>query len=152
MRAVVQRVREARVLVAGEIAGRIERGLLVYVGAGKGDTPRDAEWLLTKILNLRVFENEAGKMDKSVVDVGGALLLVSQFTLFADVRRGNRPGFDAAMPIAEARVFYDAFVESARAKIRVETGRFQAHMQVISDNDGPVTIWIESPKSETIPL
>jgi D-tyrosyl-tRNA(Tyr) deacylase len=150
MRAVVQRVREARVEVDGEVTGKIERGLLVYVGAGKGDTPKDAEWLLTKILNLRVFENDAGKMDKSVVDVGGALLLVSQFTLFADVRRGNRPGFDAAMPIAEARAFYDSFVEMARAKIRAETGRFQAHMQVISDNDGPVTIWIESPKSETI--
>jgi len=147
---VVQRVREARVEVDGEVTGKIDRGLLVYVGAGKGDTPKDAEWLLTKILNLRVFENEAGKMDKSVVDVGGALLLVSQFTLFADVRRGNRPGFDAAMPIAEARVFYDSFVEMARTKIRAETGRFQAHMQVISDNDGPVTIWIESPKSETI--
>jgi D-tyrosyl-tRNA(Tyr) deacylase len=151
MRAVVQRVREARVEVSGEVTGRIERGLLVYLGAGKGDTERDTDWMLTKILNLRIFENDAGKMDKNVGDVGGSLLVVSQFTLFADLRGGNRPGFSGAMPIADAKLAYEAFVEKARARIPTETGRFQAHMQVISDNDGPVTIWIESPKSETIP-
>jgi D-tyrosyl-tRNA(Tyr) deacylase len=150
MRAVVQRVKNARVEVGGAVVGAIERGLLVYLGAGKGDTDTDRDWLLQKILNLRVFENEAGKMDKSVLDTGGALLVVSQFTLYGDVRRGNRPSFDGAMPPDDARRAYESFVEKAREGIKVETGQFREHMQVIADNDGPVTIWIESPKSDTI--
>jgi D-tyrosyl-tRNA(Tyr) deacylase len=148
MRAVVQRVSWAKVEVDGEITGVIDAGLLVYLGAGKGDGDADRAYVLSKVLGLRIFENEEGKMDKSVVDVGGALLVVSQFTLYGDVRRGRRPSFDAAMPPEEAERAYDAFVADARAQgIRVETGRFRATMKVSSLNDGPVTIWIDSTKS-----
>jgi D-tyrosyl-tRNA(Tyr) deacylase len=148
MRAVVQRVDHAKVEVDGEVTGAIERGLLVYLGAGKGDGPEERAYVLSKVLGLRIFENDEGKMDKSVVDVGGSLLVVSQFTLYGDVRRGRRPSFDGAMPPEEAERAYDAFVEEARATgIRVETGRFRATMKVTSTNDGPVTIWIDSVKS-----
>lgn len=145
MRAVVERVARARVAVGGEIVGEIERGLLVYLGVGRGDGDEARRWMLDKVLGLRVFANEAGRMDRSVLDVGGALLVVSQFTLYGDVRRGRRPGFDAAMPPAEAERVYDAFVEEARARVRTETGRFGADMQVECANDGPVTLWIETP-------
>ena len=145
MRAVVQRVARARVEIAGEVVGAIERGLLVYLGFGKGDSAEDRAWVLSKILTLRIFEDDAGKMNLGVQDVGGALLLVSQFTLYGDVRRGRRPGFDDAMPPAEAEAAYDAAVLEARSSgVRVETGRFGADMQVSSTNDGPVTIWIDS--------
>jgi D-tyrosyl-tRNA(Tyr) deacylase len=144
MRAVVQRVRDARVTVDGEVTGEIAHGLLVYLGAGKGDTDADRAYVLSKVLGLRIFENEAGKMDKSVVDVGGALLVVSQFTLYGDVRRGRRPSFDDAMPPEDAERAYEAFVAEARKSIRTETGRFRAHMLVSSTNEGPVTIWIDS--------
>jgi len=147
VRAVVQRVDEAEVTVDGETTGKIARGLLVYLGAGKGDTDADRAYMLSKILGLRIFENEAGKMDKSVVDVGGALLVVSQFTLYGDVRRGRRPSFDDAMPPEDAERAYDAFVREARAQIEVATGRFRADMRVRSINAGPVTIWIDSAKA-----
>lgn len=144
MRAVVQRIAKGSVEVDGAVTGAIDHGLLVYLGAGKGDDDDDRAWLLAKILGLRIFEHE-GKMDKSVVDVGGALLVVSQFTLYADVRKGRRPSFDGAMPPAEAEAAYEAFVHDARAQgIRVETGRFRAHMKVSSVNDGPVTISLDS--------
>jgi D-tyrosyl-tRNA(Tyr) deacylase len=144
MRALVQRVAWAKVEVDGEVTGAIERGLLVYLGAGKGDGDAERRYILGKILGLRIFEDAAGKMNLSVKDVGGALLVVSQFTLYADVRRGRRPGFDDAMPPAEAERAYDAFVAEARAEVPTETGRFRAHMRVSSLNDGPVTIWIDS--------
>ena len=145
MRAVVQRVSWAKVEVGGEVVGAIDRGLLVYLGAGKGDANADRAYVLSKVLGLRIFENEEGKMDRSVVDVGGALLVVSQFTLYGDVRKGRRPSFDGAMPPEEAERAYEAFVADARAQgIRVETGRFRADMKVSSLNDGPVTIWIDS--------
>ncbi|CAN5567802.1 D-aminoacyl-tRNA deacylase [soil metagenome] len=145
MRAVVQRVSHASVTVDDAIVGVIERGLLVYLGVGKGDAEEDRIWLLEKILGLRIFSNDAGKMDRSVVDIGGALLVVSQFTLYGDVRRGRRPSFDGAMPPAEANVAYEAFVTEARAcGIAVATGRFAADMKVRSDNDGPITIWIDT--------
>jgi D-tyrosyl-tRNA(Tyr) deacylase len=152
MRAVVQRVDSAKVEVDGEVTGQIERGLLVYLGAGKGDGAAERAYVLGKILGLRIFENDEGKMDRSVVDVGGALLVVSQFTLYGDVRRGRRPSFDGAMPPEEAEPAYEAFVAEARgvcstSGIRVETGRFRASMKVSSVNDGPVTIWIDSAKS-----
>ena len=150
MRAVVQRVLWAKVEVDEQIVGQIERGLLVYLGAGKGDGEEARAFVLSKIIGLRIFENDEGKMDKSVLDVGGALLVVSQFTLYGDVRRGRRPSFDDAMPPAEAEAVYDSFVREARAHIRVETGRFRAHMRVESLNDGPVTIWIDSQKSGLI--
>lgn len=145
MRAVVQRVRSARVEVGGEVVGAIERGLLVYLGFGKGDTAEDRAWVLSKIVGLRVFEDAAGKMNLGVQDVGGALLLVSQFTLYGDVRRGRRPSFDDAMPPEQAAAEYEAAVDDARATgLHVETGRFRAEMQVSSVNDGPVTLWIDS--------
>lgn len=145
MRAVVQRVAWARVEVAGEVVGAIEQGLLVYLGFGRGDTDEDRAWMLGKIVGLRVFEDEPGKMSRSVGDVGGALLLVSQFTLYGDLRRGRRPSFDDAMPPADAERAYEAAVREARAAgVRVETGRFRADMKVSSLNDGPVTIWIDS--------
>ena len=149
MRAVVQRVAFAKVEVDGEVTGSIERGLLVYLGAGKGDGDAERAYVLQKVLGLRIFENDAGKMDRSVVDVSGGLLVVSQFTLYADLRRGRRPGFDDAMPPEEAERAYDAFVREARAHVptlKVETGRFRAHMRVTSMNDGPVTLWIDSAK------
>lgn len=150
MRAVVQRVSWAKVEVDGEVTGAIERGLLVYLGAGKGDGDAERAWVLSKVLGLRIFEDEAtGKMDRSVVDVGGSLLIVSQFTLYGDVTKGRRPSFDSAMPPEEAERAYEAFVRDARATgIRVETGRFRANMKVSSLNDGPVTIWIDSARSK----
>ncbi len=147
MRAVVQRVTWAKVEVAGELVGAIDRGLLVYLGAGKGDGDAERAFILSKVLGLRVFANEEGKMDLSVTDVGGALLVVSQFTLYGDVRRGRRPSFEGAMPPEDAERAYDAFVADARASgIAVQTGRFRADMKVSSSNDGPVTIWIDSAK------
>ncbi len=144
MRALVQRVSWARVEVEREVVGEIEAGLLVYLGAGKGDGDAERAYVLKKVLGLRVFENEAGKMDRSVIDIGGALLVVSQFTLYGDLRKGRRPSFEGAMPPLEAERAYDAFVHEARAHLRVETGRFRAHMKVTSLNDGPVTLWIDS--------
>jgi D-tyrosyl-tRNA(Tyr) deacylase len=147
VRALVQRVAWAKVEVEGAVTGAIEKGLLVYLGAGKGDGDAERAYVLEKVLGLRIFEDDAGKMNLSVLDVGGALLVVSQFTLYGDVRRGRRPSFDDAMPPAEAEQAYDAFVREARARIPVETGRFRAHMRVSSLNDGPVTLWIDSARS-----
>jgi D-tyrosyl-tRNA(Tyr) deacylase len=144
MRAVVQRVEEARVEVGGKTVGTIARGLLVYLGVGKGDTADDRAFLLKKILGLRVFSNEEGKMNRSVVDVGGSLLVVSQFTLYGDIRRGLRPSFDGAMDPTAAERMYADFIEEARGTVPVETGRFRAHMHVTSVNDGPVTLIIDS--------
>jgi D-tyrosyl-tRNA(Tyr) deacylase len=145
MRAVVQRVRSARVEVDGQLVGAIDRGFLVYLGLGRGDGAEDRAWMLAKIAGLRVFEDEAGKMSRSIADVGGALLIVSQFTLYADLRKGRRPSFDLAMPPDEARVAYEEAVREARATgLPVQTGRFGAHMHVVSLNDGPVTLWLDS--------
>jgi D-tyrosyl-tRNA(Tyr) deacylase len=145
MRAVVQRVAYARVEVEGQVVGAIEQGLLAYVGFGRGDSDEDRAWVLQKIVTLRVFEDEQGKMSRSLQDVGGALLLVSQFTLYGDLRRGRRPSFDDAMPPEEAERAYESAVRGARASgVRVETGKFRAEMKVTSLNDGPVTIWIDS--------
>ena len=144
MRAVVQRVLRAHVDVDGGEVGAIGAGLLVYLGVGKGDGAAERTYVLDKILGLRIFQNDAGKFDRSVVDVGGALLVVSQFTLYGDLKKGRRPSFEAAMPPEEAEPAYDAFVRDARAQIAVETGRFRAHMRVTSLNDGPVTLWLDS--------
>jgi D-tyrosyl-tRNA(Tyr) deacylase len=147
MRAVVQRVNHAQVVVAGETVGTIGPGLLVYLGVGTGDTAADRTYILRKVLNLRIFENDAGKLDKSVLDTKGELLVVSQFTLFGDVRRGNRPSFEGAMEPAQAEAHYQAFVAEARTQLRVATGVFRADMRVLSENAGPITIWIDSQKS-----
>ena len=146
MRAVLQRVKEARVEVDGAITGSIGKGLLVLLGVANGDSRGDADWLLEKIVNLRVFEDAEGKMNLSVLDVKGALLVVSQFTLYADTRRGRRPGFDQAARPEEARVLYENFVERARATgLEIATGIFQAEMAVWLCNDGPVTLICDSP-------
>jgi len=144
MKALLQRVREARVDIGGATVGAIGPGLLVLLCAEPGDTPALAERMLAKILKLRIFADEAGKMNRSVQDVGGGLLVVSQFTLAADTRGGNRPSFTGAAPPALGESLYDHFVASARAAHpRVATGRFGADMQVHLVNDGPVTIPIE---------
>jgi D-tyrosyl-tRNA(Tyr) deacylase len=141
MLAVIQRVREAKVVVEGRTIGEIGRGLLVLVCAERGDAEAQADKLLAKILKLRIFSDEAGKMNRSVQDVGGGLLVVSQFTLAADTSGGNRPSFTNAAPPDEGRRLYDYFVERARAAHPVvQTGEFAADMQVHLVNDGPVTI------------
>jgi D-tyrosyl-tRNA(Tyr) deacylase len=148
MRAVVQRVSRARVTVNGEIAGKIGLGLLVLLGIGQDDAEADAIYLAEKIAGLRVFEDAEGKMNRSVQEVGGSVLAVSQFTLYGDVRRGKRPSFDAAAPPEKARRLYEFFVEQIRAAgLRCETGRFQEMMQVELVNEGPVTILLDSGKA-----
>jgi D-tyrosyl-tRNA(Tyr) deacylase len=147
MRAVVQRVHEADVTVDGERVGAIERGLLVYLGAARDDGTRDVQYLADKIAGLRVFPNDEGKMSLSVTDVGGGVLVVSQFTLFGDVRRGRRPSFDGAADPSDAERLYLEIVDALRGKgLRVETGKFRAMMDVRSVVDGPVTIQIDSRK------
>ena len=141
MLALLQRVKEARVEIAGEVVGAIDAGLLVLVCAERGDTEATGDKLLAKILKLRIFADEAGKMNRSVQDVGGGLLIVSQFTLAADTTGGNRPSFTNAAPPEDGRRLYDYFVEQARASHPVvQTGQFAADMQVFLVNDGPVTI------------
>jgi D-aminoacyl-tRNA deacylase len=148
MRAVVQRVTRASVKVGDEITGEIANGLLVLLGVAQEDTEADADYLAEKIAGLRIFEDGAGKMNLSVVDASGAVLAVSQFTLFGDVRRGKRPSFDAAARPEQARELYEYFVERVRAAgLRCETGRFQATMDVELVNSGPVTILLDSKKS-----
>jgi D-aminoacyl-tRNA deacylase len=147
MRAVVQRVSRASVKVGDETTGEIGKGLLVLLGVAHEDTEADADYLAEKIAGLRIFEDEAGKMNLSALDVGGAVLAVSQFTLFGDVRRGKRPSFDAAARPELARRLYDYFVERVRGLgLRCETGRFREMMEVELINSGPVTILMDSRK------
>jgi D-aminoacyl-tRNA deacylase len=155
MRAVVQRVSRARVTVnatgsdsvSGEITGEIGLGLLVLLAVGAGDKRAEADYLVEKTIGLRIFEDVGGKMNLSVAEVGGTLLVISQFTLYGDARRGKRPSFDAAAPPEQARELYEYFVERVRAAgLRCETGRFQETMQVELVNEGPVTILLDSAK------
>jgi len=147
MRAVVQRVSRAKVTVNSGVTGEIGHGLLVLLGVGAGDTRADADYLAEKTIGLRIFEDAGGKMNLSVAEVSGALLVVSQFTLYGDARRGKRPSFDAAAPPEQARELYEYFVEKVRgAGLRAETGRFQEMMQVELTNEGPVTILLDSAK------
>jgi len=145
MRAVVQRVSSARVEVGGEVTGAIGRGLLVLLGVGQGDTEKQAQWLAEKIAGLRIFEDDAGKMNLSVQDAGGSVLVVSQFTLYGDCRKGRRPSFTEAAPPDLADRLYQVFVSHLRALgLPVETGVFQAKMEVHLVNEGPVTIWVDT--------
>jgi D-tyrosyl-tRNA(Tyr) deacylase len=147
MRAVVQRVSRAQVSVGSEITGEIGLGLMVLLGVGRDDSQADAIYLAEKIAGLRVFEDSAGKMNLGLAEVGGAVLAVSQFTLYGDVRKGKRPSFDAAAGAEKARELYEFFVEWIRGLgLRCETGRFQATMKVELVNDGPVTILLDSEK------
>jgi D-aminoacyl-tRNA deacylase len=147
LRAVVQRVARCRVTVAGATTGEIARGLLVLLGVAQNDTEAAADYLSEKIVGLRIFEDAEGKMNRSLLDVPGELLVVSQFTLYGDVRRGKRPSFDAAANPDHARKLYEYFVGRIRAAgVRCQTGTFQAMMQVELVNDGPVTILLDSEK------
>jgi D-tyrosyl-tRNA(Tyr) deacylase len=147
MRAVVQRVKSAKVEVDTEIIGEINSGLLVFLGIGKEDKKKDADYLLEKIINLRIFEDAEDKLNLSALDLNKELMLVSQFTLFGDCRQGRRPSFFEAAPPAEAEKLYDYFVETAKkSELKIATGKFQAMMDVKLVNDGPVTILVDSKK------
>ena len=146
MRLLLQRVSQARVDTEGETVGAIGQGYLLLIGVGRGDTPQDAEKLARKVANLRLFPDGDGKFDRSLLDVGGGALVVSQFTLFGDARKGNRPSFTSAAPPEEASPLCDHFAQALRALgvSCVETGRFGAAMQVSLCNDGPVTLWLDT--------
>jgi D-tyrosyl-tRNA(Tyr) deacylase len=148
MRAVVQRVTGAAVIADGIDRGRIASGLCVFVGVGRDDGEKDAGWLAAKIAGLRIFEDGDGKMNLNIAQIGGSLLIVSQFTLYGDCRKGLRPSYDAAMPARESRALYDVFVDCcARTGAQVVTGVFQADMKVSIENDGPVTLMLDSKKN-----
>ncbi len=145
MKVLLQRVTRASVSVGDEVVGRIGQGLVVFVGVATGDTEKDAQYLAQKTVNLRIFSDEEGKFNLSALDIKGELLVVSQFTLLADTRKGRRPSFIEAAPPAQAVEIFERFVEQARATgLRVETGHFQQYMQVEIHNDGPVTILLDS--------
>lgn len=145
MRAVLQRVKKASVTVDDKITGQINKGLVVLIGMGKDDTEEDIKKLIDKIIKLRLFDDENGKINLSINDVGGSLLIVSQFTLYWNCKKGTRPSFDGAMPPAEAERMYDKFVEYAKnTDIPVETGIFGADMQLSLINDGPVTVNLDT--------
>jgi D-aminoacyl-tRNA deacylase len=145
MRLVLQRVTSASVYVQDSTVGAIRTGVVVFLGVSKSDNTEDADYLLDKLLGLRIFPDDAGKMNRSVQEAGGSLLIVSQFTLYADCRKGRRPGFDQAAPPEQAKALYDYFVQSALGgPVPVETGVFQAQMEVHIVNHGPVTIAIDS--------
>ena len=145
MRAVIQRVREAKVEVDGKVVGQVGPGLLVYLGVGKGDTEADVQFMAEKLANLRIFSDDAGKMNRSVIDIGGGVLLVSNFTLHGDCRKGRRPGFDGAADPAIADGLYEKVAQViAQQGVPVAKGVFGAHMHVTSVNDGPVTFLLDS--------
>lgn len=145
MRAVIQRISEAQVEVENKTVGRVGRGLLVYLSVGKGDTQADAEFIADKLVNLRIFADEAGKMNRSILEVGGGILLVSNFTLHGDCRKGRRPSFDAAAEPTLAQQLYEKVAEVIAGQgATVEKGIFGAYMQVSSINDGPVTFLLDS--------
>ena len=145
MKALLQRVTGASVSVAGEEVGRIGRGLVVFVGVANGDTDRDVQYLAQKTVSLRIFPDEGGRFNLSALDIKGELLVVSQFTLMADTKKGRRPSFIEAAPPPQAETLFERFVEEARSSgLKVETGRFQQYMQVEIHNDGPVTVLLDS--------
>jgi D-tyrosyl-tRNA(Tyr) deacylase len=148
VRAVVQRVASAKVTVDGDVRGAIGAGLLVYLGIGKGDDETALGYIADKVIGMRIFADDAGKMNRSVLESGGEVLVVSQFTLYGDMRRGRRPGFDQAMEPEAAKAMYDRFVAMLAARgARVQTGEFRAHMIVDSQVDGPITILVDSSRT-----
>ncbi len=152
MRAVVQRVKSCSVSSEGTLCGRIGPGLCVLLGVKDGDGPEDVQWLADKVADLRIFEDEDGKMNRSLLDLGGQMLVVSQFTLYGDCRKGRRPSFVKAAPPDEADKLYEGFVTRLRGKgIQVETGVFRTHMVVAIENDGPVTLIVDSPSKAEAP-
>lgn len=141
----LQRVSSASVTVDGEVTGAIQNGLVLFLGIGRDDSEEHAHYLLEKVINLRIFEDEAGKMNRTIEETNGGLLIISQFTLYGDIRRGRRPSFDQAAPPDKARMLYTFFVNVARTRLtNIQTGVFQAHMDVRLTNDGPVTIFHDS--------
>ena len=152
MRAVIQRVTYAKVEVEGAVRGEIGPGMLVLLGVSRTDVAEEAESLAAKVVHLRIFNDDVGKMNRSLLDTGGAMLAVSQFTLYGDCRKGRRPSFDDAAPADQARQLYEQFVAAARGLgVTVETGVFQAHMAVTLLNDGPVTLIVETPQITNTP-
>lgn len=149
MRCLIQRVQESKVVVNNQVTGQIQQGLLVFVGIGKDDTEKDIDWMSKKIAQLRIFNDETGKMNKSLLDVQGDLLVVSQFTLYGDAQKGNRPSFTESAPPDKARMYYELFVQKCEQLLmkKVQTGIFAADMKVHLINDGPVTIWLESQRT-----
>lgn len=148
MRAIVQRVNKANVKVKEEIAGEIEKGLLIFLGVGSEDDEKDLEYMVNKIIGLRIFEDQASKLNLSIEDIGGEMLVISQFTLYGDVRKGRRPSFTASAPPEMGEEFYEEFIVKCRELgVHVETGIFGADMKVELINDGPVTIMIDSKKT-----
>lgn len=150
MRLLIQRVSEARCRIEGEVFSQIGRGLVVFVGIGHDETPEDLEWLTKKLINLRIFDDEAGVMNLSVEDIAGDVMIVSQFTLHAMTKKGNRPSWIKAAPEAISKPLYEAFIKSVEGQLqrRVATGSFGADMKIELINDGPVTIWIDSKNRE----
>lgn len=148
MRTVIQRVTEAKVEVEGKVVGEIGKGLLILLGVARDDSAEDADYLAEKIMNLRIFNDETGKMNRSLMEVAGAMLVVSQFTLYGDARRGRRPSYSEAAEPEKANALYQYYVDKARRQgVEVQTGVFQAMMQVSLTNDGPVTILLDSRKT-----
>ena len=148
MRAVIQRVAKSRVTVDGRTSGEIQRGLMILIGVEDGDTEKDAAYIASKTSGLRIFEDENDKMNLSLLDVKGELLIISQFTLYGDARKGRRPNFMNALGGDDAKIFYDKFIEMMKETgLKIETGIFGAHMQVDIKNDGPVTILLDSSKA-----
>lgn len=147
MKLLIQRVKDARVRVAGDVVGQIGPGLLLFLGIERGDTEADLDWLVTKAVELRIFADEAGRMNRSLLDVSGAALVVSQFTLAATISNGRRPSYSNAAPPEIAEPLYESFVQRVAAKgVETQTGRFGAMMEVELINDGPVTLWLERPE------
>jgi D-tyrosyl-tRNA(Tyr) deacylase len=145
LRALIQKVSQAQVKVEGEVRGAIGRGFLILLGVGQDDTIREADWLVEKVANLRIFEDDQGKMNLSLLEVGGEALVVSQFTLFGDCRKGRRPSFTQAARPEQAVPLYEHFVARLRERLpKVATGVFQTHMDVSLTNDGPVTLWLDT--------
>ena len=145
MKALIQKVEQAKVEVSKEVVGKITTGILILLAVSKDDSKKQADWLLEKIVNLRIFPDEHGKMNKSIKDIGGQLLIVSQFTLLGDCKKGNRPSFDKAASSDKANQIYNYFIEKAKIyELDVSCGKFAAHMQVSLINDGPVTFVIDT--------